>query len=46
LISSRNQRVDAQIDYQLAAAALQKAMGVLASTEVQSPRVLYAPRQE
>lgn len=46
LISSRNQRVDAQIDYQLAAAALQKAIGILAATEIQTPRVLYAPRQE
>jgi outer membrane protein TolC len=46
LISSRNQRVDAQIDSQLAAAARQTAMGVLAATEIQTPRVLYAPRQE
>jgi outer membrane protein len=40
LISSRNQRADAQIDYQLAEAALKKAMGKLEApdNEVAGPR--------
>ncbi|MOA38649.1 Outer membrane efflux protein [compost metagenome] len=48
LISSRNQRVDAQIDYQLAEAALHKAMGKLEAPDLQarSPKLGQRPTQE